>query len=109
METEQLDFPQAVEQLAEDNNVELKREREDPEEEQRRQRRERLLALLERATAFYATVLTDSPEAGRARDYLRERGPVRAGAGRLPRGLRAQGLGPAAHRRAPRRASPRTS
>ena len=74
METEQLDFPGAVEQLAEDTRVELKREREDPEEEQRRQRRERLLGLVERATAFYANVLKDSAEAGRARDYLRERG-----------------------------------
>ena len=74
METEQLDFPSAVEQLAEDNNVELKREQEDPEEEQRRQRRERLLGLVERATVFYATVLRDSAEAGRARDYLRDRG-----------------------------------
>ena len=74
METDQLDFPGAVEQLAEDNHVELKREREDPEEEQRRERRERLLGLVERATVFYATVLRDSAEAGRARDYLRERG-----------------------------------
>ena len=74
METEQLDFPTAVEQLADDNNVELKREQEDPEEEQRRRRRERLLSLLERSTAFYANVLTDAAEAGRARDYLRERG-----------------------------------
>ncbi len=74
METEQLDFPSAVEQLAEDNHVELKREQEDPAEEERRRRRERLLALLERAASFYATVLTDAAEAGRARDYLRERG-----------------------------------
>ena len=74
METEQLDFPTAVEQLADDNNVELKREQEDPEEEQRRRRRERLLSLLERSAAFYANVLTDAAEAGRARDYLRERG-----------------------------------
>ncbi len=74
METDQLDFPTAVEQLAEDSRVELKREQEDPEEEQRRRRRERLLELLERATMFYANVLKDSAEAGRARDYLRERG-----------------------------------
>ena len=74
METEQLDFPGAVEQLAEDNHVELKREREDPEEEQRRHRRERLLGLVERATVFYATVLKDSDEAARARDYLLGRG-----------------------------------
>ncbi|MGI8749948.1 MAG: DNA primase [Thermoleophilaceae bacterium] len=74
METESLDFPTAVEQLAEDAHVELKREREDPQEEERRRRRERLLALLERTTAFYAATLRDSPEARRARDYLRDRG-----------------------------------
>jgi len=74
METESLDFPTAVEQLAEDAHVELKREREDPQEEERRRRRERLLALLERTTAFYAATLRDSAEASRARDYLRDRG-----------------------------------
>ena len=74
METESLDFPTAVEQLAEDAHVELKREREDPQEEERRRRRERLLALLERTTSFYAATLRDSAEARRARDYLRDRG-----------------------------------
>jgi DNA primase len=74
METEQLDFPTAVEQLAEDAHVELKREREDPQEEERRRRRERLLSLLERTAGFYATTLRDAAEAGRARDYLRDRG-----------------------------------
>ncbi len=74
METENLDFPQAVEQLAEDNNVELKRDREDPQEEERRRRRERLLALLERTAGFYAAFLGTAGEARRARDYLRERG-----------------------------------
>ncbi len=74
METEHLDFPQAVEQLAEDNNVELKRDREDPQEEERRRRRERLLALLERTAGFYAAFLNSAGEAQRARDYLRDRG-----------------------------------
>jgi len=74
METENLDFPQAVEQLAEDNNVELKRDREDPQEEERRRRRERLLALVERTAGFYAAFLGTAAEAGRARDYLHERG-----------------------------------
>ncbi len=73
-ELEALDFPDAVEALAERYHVELKREREDPEEEERRRRRERLLALLERAANFYATYLHESSEARRAREYLAERG-----------------------------------
>ena len=65
METEGLDFPEAVEALADRFGVELKREREDPEEEERRKRRERLLALLERTTGFYSTYLWEAPEAKR--------------------------------------------
>ena len=73
-ELEALDFPGAVEALAERYNVELKREREDPEEEDRRRRRERLLALLERTTGFYSTYLHESTEARHAREYLAGRG-----------------------------------
>ncbi|MGI8945869.1 MAG: DNA primase [Thermoleophilaceae bacterium] len=73
-ELDALDFPGAVESLAERYNVELKREREDPEAEERRRRRERLLALLERAAGFYATYLLESTEARRAREYLAGRG-----------------------------------
>jgi DNA primase len=72
--TEQLDFAEAVEQLAERYGVELKREREDPGEERRRRRRERLLALLERATAFYEKYLWEADEAAPAREYLAGRG-----------------------------------
>jgi DNA primase len=73
-EVEGLDFPEAVELLAERYGVELEREREDPEEERRRRRRERLLALLERTAAFYASYLWESGEARRARGYLVDRG-----------------------------------
>jgi DNA primase len=73
-ETEQLDFAEAVELLAERFNVELKREREDPAEEARRRRRGRLLALLERTTTFYEKYLWESDEARPARDYLTGRG-----------------------------------
>jgi DNA primase len=73
-ETEVLDFAEAVEQLAERYNVELKREREDPAEEERRKRRGRLLALLERTTAFYEKYLWASDDAHAARDYLVGRG-----------------------------------
>jgi DNA primase len=73
-ETEALDFAESVELLAERYNVELKREREDPAEEERRRRRGRLLALLERTTAFYEKYLWDSDDARAAREYLAGRG-----------------------------------
>jgi DNA primase len=72
--TEGLDFREAVEALAERYNVELKLDQEDPQAEERRRRRERLLKLVERATAYYERVLWQSPEAGRAREYLADRG-----------------------------------
>jgi DNA primase len=73
-DTEALDFPEAVEFLAERHGVELKREREDPRAEERRRRRERLHSLLERATRFYSAYLWDSAEASGAREYLLARG-----------------------------------
>ena len=72
--TEGLDFPSAVELLAERYGVELKREQEDPRAEERRRRRERLLSLLERATDYYERYLWESAEAERARSYLAGRG-----------------------------------
>jgi DNA primase len=72
--TEGLDFREAVESLAERYNVELKQEFEDPEAEARRKREKRLYELVERATAYYERVLWDSPEAGKAREYLSGRG-----------------------------------
>jgi DNA primase len=73
-ETDGLNFPEAVEMLAERYRVELKQEQEDPQAEERRRRRERLLSLVERATGYYERVLWESPEAGKARGYLAERG-----------------------------------
>src|SRR4051794_26474270 len=72
--TEGLDFREAVETLAERYNVELKLEQEDPQAEERRRRRERLLTLVERATAYYERVFWESAEAGKAREYLAGRG-----------------------------------
>jgi DNA primase len=73
-ETEALDFPEAVELLADRYGVELVRESEDPRAEERRRRQERLRALLERTARFYATFLWESAEAEKARDYLLGRG-----------------------------------
>src|SRR4051812_46937063 len=72
--TEGLDFPEAVEVLAERYNVELKREQEDPQAEERRMRQQRLLKLVERATGYYERVLWEAPEAAKARTYLAGRG-----------------------------------
>ena len=73
-ETEALEFREAVELLAERYGVELELEREDPRAEERRRRRERLYALLDRTTRFYATYLWESAEAAPAREYLSGRG-----------------------------------
>ena len=73
-EKEGIGFPEAVELLADRYGVELKREQEDPQAEARRKQRARLGELIERTAAFYATYLWDSKEAGKAREYLAERG-----------------------------------
>jgi DNA primase len=73
-QAEGLDFPEAVELLAERYSVKLERENDDPQAEERRRRRARLHSLLARAARYYATYLWDSREAGAARKYLAERG-----------------------------------
>jgi len=74
METEGLDFSEALESLAERYRVTLERESEDPRDAQKRERRDRLFALLERTAAYYVRVLWESPEAAFAREYLAKRG-----------------------------------
>jgi DNA primase len=73
-ETEGVDFKGSLELLAERYGVELEREEEDPRQAERRKRRERLLELLDRTTSYYERYLWESKEAGKAREYLRERG-----------------------------------
>jgi DNA primase len=73
-EKEGVGFTEAVEMLADRYGVELEREQEDPRAEAKRQRRRRLEQLLGRSAAFYANYLWESEEAGRARDYLAQRG-----------------------------------
>ena len=73
-ETEQLDFAQAVEWLAERYRVTLEYEESSPEQDAARGRRDRLLSLLEQATAFYERWLWESPRGEAARAYLQSRG-----------------------------------
>ena len=70
---EALDFPGAIEFLADRYNIELQRESQDPEAEERQRRRDRLFQLLERTTKYYERYLWESSEAERARQYLAER------------------------------------
>jgi DNA primase len=73
-QAEGLDFPEAVEMLADRYAVKLERENDDPQAEERRRRRARLHSLLSRAARYYGTYLWDSQEAGPARKYLAGRG-----------------------------------
>ena len=73
-QAEGLDFPEAVELLAERYGVRLEREDDDPRADERRKRRARLHALLTRAARYYANYLWDSREAAPARSYLAGRG-----------------------------------
>ena len=74
METEGLEFVEAMESLAERFGVTLEVADEDPLAKARRERRERLLKLLDRAAAYYARYLWDASEAEEARAYLAGRG-----------------------------------
>ena len=73
-ETQGLDFPGAIEWLADRYNIALELAEEDERAAARRQRRDRLIELLERTCAYYERYLWESEEAARAREYLARRG-----------------------------------
>jgi DNA primase len=73
-ETEQLDFADAIEWLADRFNVQIEYEETSPQQDAARRRRERLLELLDAAASFYERYLWDSQAGSLARDYLAGRG-----------------------------------
>jgi DNA primase len=73
-DTEALDYPAAVEWLAERYGVRLEFEESSPDADRRRLERERLLRLLDDAATFYERYLWHAEEAAPARAYLAERG-----------------------------------
>src|SRR5215208_2016302 len=73
-ETENLDFAEAVEWLAERFRVTLEYEESSPRIEEARKRRERLLAVLDQATAFYERHLWETAAGAPVRAYLESRG-----------------------------------
>ena len=73
-ETEQLDFAEAVEWLAERFRVTLEYEEVSPRVDAERRRRERLYSLLDQAASFYERHLWESEAGADVRRYLGERG-----------------------------------
>ncbi len=73
-ETEQLDFAEALEWLAERFRVTLEYEETSPQVEESRRRRDRLHALLDQAASFYERHLWDTAAGEPVRAYLEGRG-----------------------------------
>jgi DNA primase len=73
-ETEQLDFVEAVEWLAERFRVPLEYEEMSPQVEESRKRRDRLHAVLDQAASFYERHLWETEAGAPVREYLEGRG-----------------------------------
>jgi len=73
-ETEQLDFAEAVEWLAERFRIPLEYEESSPQVEESRKRRDRLHAVLDQAASFYERHLWDTEAGAPVREYLEGRG-----------------------------------
>jgi DNA primase len=73
-ETEQLDFAEAVEWLAERFRVPLEYEESSPRVEESRKRRDRLHAVLDQAASFYERHLWETEAGAPVRKYLADRG-----------------------------------
>lgn len=74
MAKENLDFPAAVEYLADKYGIALEYEESTARGDAERRRRERLRALLEAATVYFERVHRETNEAAPAREYLARRG-----------------------------------
>lgn len=74
MAYENLDFPRAVESLAQMQGVEVPREQLSEHEQKSQRVQQDLCALLEQAAHFFRQQLQRHPEAVKARDYLQKRG-----------------------------------
>ena len=73
-DTEQLDFAEAVEWLAERFRITLEYEQTSPQFEESRKRRDRLYAVLDQAASFYERHLWETEAGAPVRAYLESRG-----------------------------------
>lgn len=74
MAFENLDFPRAVESLAQLQGVEVPREQLSEQEQKAQRSQQDLCALLEQTAVWYRRQLQQHPQAGKARAYLQQRG-----------------------------------
>lgn len=74
MAYENLDFPRAVESLAQLQGLEVPREQLSEHEQKHQRVQQDLCALLEQAAHFFRQQLQRHPEAAKAREYLQRRG-----------------------------------
>ena len=74
MKRENMTFPEAVRHLAQRCGITLPERRLSPQEAARLEEREELFAITAEAARIYAELLHKDPRAGRARQYLSERG-----------------------------------
>ncbi len=74
MAKENMDFPEAVEYLADKYGIALEYEESSTHGDAERRRRERLRALLEQATVYYERVYREAKAAAPVREYLARRG-----------------------------------
>ncbi|MCO5175526.1 MAG: DNA primase [Thermomicrobiales bacterium] len=87
MDTENLDFRDALRQLADRAGVELESRRQTQADPARDRERDRLIELNERAAAYFANLLWTSPAAQEARALLERRGLDRATADKFGLGF----------------------
>lgn len=83
METENLDFRDALKKLADRAGVQLESQMQQRRDPERDRERDHLVELNERAAAFFSNVLWTSPSAGEARAVLERRGVDRRTAERF--------------------------
>ncbi|MFT5481774.1 MAG: DNA primase [Halieaceae bacterium] len=74
MDYENIDFPQAVENLASHAGLQVVREQQSSNEVARQEKRSGLYPILEQAANYYMSQLRRHPQAERAKDYLKGRG-----------------------------------
>jgi DNA primase len=74
MKYHNLDFPEALKELARRCNIQLPEKRRSKEDEIRRQKRDQLYAVNQKAAEIYSSYLQKAPGAEEARAYLHKRG-----------------------------------
>lgn len=74
MKFEHLSFPEAAKKLAQKSGIELPQKEPSPTQKNLMDEKEKLFKINELATEYYSKLLSQTPEGGKARNYLKKRG-----------------------------------